>query len=288
VLHEAGVPWQRDRRWCETGSALRKRKRGTVTVHDQDAVPKKNLIEAAYTQTVLPVWAEDEAGPFPTVPYPGCHWQPEGEPVRYPHEYLRAGTAKQRTLFHPASGEVRVKGVQSTANAILHPWLEAELTTILATLPAPPDRSPAENRRCWTRWQEGRTVRISLPQDPPPLRMLLVLDNLSGHYTRDFVCWLFDHGIMPIYTPVSGSWLNMAESIQRILKRRALDGQQPATPEEIIGWLEAAARGWNREPTPFVWGGKRKARRERAWQRRHRLGGSGAQTDSPLPRRKAA
>jgi DDE superfamily endonuclease len=208
--------------------------------------------------------------------------------VRYPHEYLRAGTAKQRTLFHPASGEVRVKGVQSTANAILHPWLEAELTTILATLPAPPDRSPAENRRCWTRWQEGRTVRISLPQDPPPLRMLLVLDNLSGHYTRDFVCWLFDHGIMPIYTPVSGSWLNMAESIQRILKRRALDGQQPATPEEIIGWLEAAARGWNREPTPFVWGGKRKARRERAWQRRHRLGGSGAQTDSPLPRRKAA
>jgi hypothetical protein len=246
------------------------------------------LIEAAYTQTVLPVWAEDEAGPFPTVPYPGSHWQPAGEPVRYPHEYLRNGTAKQLTLFHPASGAVRVKGVQSTANAILHPWLEAELTTILATLPEPPDLSPEENRRCWTRWQEGLTIRISLPQEPAPLRMLLVLDNLSGHYTRTFVCWLFDHGIMPIYTPVGGSWLNMAESIQRILKRRALDGQQPATPEEIIGWLEAAARGWNREPTPFVWGGKRQARRERAWQRRHRLGGSGAQTDSPLPRRKAA
>jgi len=165
------------------------------------------LIEAAYTQTVLPVWAEDEAGPFPTVPYPGCHWQPAGEPVRYPHEYLRNGTAKQLTLFHPASGAVRVKGVQSTANAILHPWLEAELTTILATLPEPPDLSPEENRRCWTRWQEGLTIRISLPQEPAPLRMLLVLDNLSGHYTRTFVCWLFDHGIMPIYTPVGGSWL---------------------------------------------------------------------------------
>jgi hypothetical protein len=59
------------------------------------------------------------------------------------------------------------------------------------------------------------------------MRMLLVLDNLAGHKTPEFVCWLFAHGIMPLYTPVGGSWLNMAESIQRILKRRALDGQHP-------------------------------------------------------------
>jgi hypothetical protein len=47
----------------------------------------------------------------------------------------------------------------------------------------------------------------------------------------------------------------MAESIQRIPKRR--DGQPPTRPEEIIAWLEGAARGWNREPTPFIWSGKR-------------------------------
>jgi transposase len=41
VLHEAGVSWQRDRSWCETGAALRKRKHGTVTVHDPDATAKK-------------------------------------------------------------------------------------------------------------------------------------------------------------------------------------------------------------------------------------------------------
>jgi hypothetical protein len=70
---------------------------------------------------------------------------------------------------------------------------------------------PAENRRCWARWQEGLSVRLSLPADPPPLRMLLVLDNLTGHYTVAFVCWLFAHGIMPLYTPLSGSYLNMAE-----------------------------------------------------------------------------
>ncbi len=246
------------------------------------------MIEAAYTQTALPVWTEDEAGPFPTMPYPGQHWQPEGEPRRYPHEYLRAGTAKQLTVFHPASGTVHIKGVTSTANAILHPWLEAELVGILADLPEPVRRPPEENRRCWTSWQEGLSVRLSLPEDPPPLRMLLILDNLSGHYTADFVCWLFAHGIMPLYTPVGGSWLNMAESIQRILKRRALDGQQPTSPEQIIQWLEAAARGWNREPTPFVWGGKRFARRLHTRARRHAVGGSGAETTQALPRRKAA
>lgn len=246
------------------------------------------MIEAAYTQERLPVWTEDEAGPYQTLPYPGSHWHPDGQPVRYPHEYVRDGTAKQLTLFCPASGEVRVKGVRSAANAVLHPWLQAELTAILATLPEPQRLSPEENRRCWERWQEGLTVRITLPQELPPLRMLLVLDNLTGHYTVDFVLWLFAHGIMPLYTPLGGSWLNMAESIQRILKRRALDGHHPQSPEEIIAWLEAAARGWNREPTPFIWGGKRQARRQRARERRHTVGGSGAYTRQPLHRTRAA
>ncbi len=131
-------------------------------------------------------------------------------------------------------------------------------------------------------------MRITLPEVVPPLRMLLVLDNLTGHRTPAFVLWLFAHGVMPLYTPLGGSWLNMAESIQRILKRRALDGHHPQTPEEIIGWLEAAAAGWNRVPTPFVWGGKRKVRRERARQRRHAVGGSAAYTELPLHRKHAA
>jgi hypothetical protein len=73
--------------------------------------------------------------------------------------------------------------------------------------------------------------------------------------TPAFVIWLFDHGIIPLYTPLGGSWLNMAESIQRIIERRALEGQHPENPADIIEWLEAATRGWNRQPTPFVWGG---------------------------------
>jgi transposase len=41
VLHDAGVSWQRDRTWCQTGVAIRKRKRGEVEAHDPDANAKK-------------------------------------------------------------------------------------------------------------------------------------------------------------------------------------------------------------------------------------------------------
>jgi transposase len=41
VLHGAGLSWQRDRSWCDTGTAQRKRRDTTVTVHDPDAAAKK-------------------------------------------------------------------------------------------------------------------------------------------------------------------------------------------------------------------------------------------------------
>lgn len=188
------------------------------------------------------------------------------------------------TLFHPATGKVHVKGVTSCPNVVLHEWLQRELTQILASLPEPPERSPEETRAQWQRWQQGLQVAPSIGEDMPPLRLLLVLDNLSGHHTPSFVMWLCEHGIMPLYTPLGGSWLNMSESIQRILKRRALDGEHPRTPQQIIDWLEQTAEGWNADPTPFVWGGKRKRRRDRARDRRHALGGSGAYSRRPLRR----
>jgi hypothetical protein len=159
-------------------------------------------------------------------------------------------------------------------NTVLHAWLKAEVLAILATLPEPGELTPSgEHRPTWERWQRGLSRTPSLPAELPPLRLLLVWDNLTGHHTPALLRWLFAHGVMPIYTPIGGSWLNMAESIQRVLKRRALGGQHPQSPEEIMQGFEETARGWNRHPTPFVWGGKRSERRQRAKQRR--LGGSG-------------
>jgi hypothetical protein len=205
------------------------------------------LIEAAYAQEALPVWTEDEAGPYQTLPYPGAHWQPVGMPARYPHDYVRRGTAKQLTLFHPASGEVRVKGVRSCTNAVLHPWLETELAQILLTLPQPTQTlSATEDRQCWERWQEGLTVRITLPEVLPPLRLLLVLDNLTGHRTPSFVLWLFAHGIMPLYTPLSGSWLN--------LPKGHLRNRSSASSRDGHWWVTTRRRrrrsspGWKRPP----------------------------------------
>lgn len=231
----------------------------------------------------IAVWCEDEAGPFQTLPYQAPSWHPEEQPQHQSHEYMREGTAKVLTLFHPCSGQVRVKGVESATNAVLHPWLKGELTDILKALPDV-STSPSQDvaQQIWQQWREGLSGTFTLPKQLPPLRMLLVWDNLIGHQTPELMVWLCEHGVLPLYTPLSGSWLNMAESIQRILKRRALDGQHPKTPQQIIERFEKVAEVWNQHPTPFEWGGKRAARRRRARSKRHRhrLGGSGAVTQS--------
>jgi transposase len=252
-----------------TAGAQERRRDGHRSGHGA----KKGLIEQAYRVAEaagIPLWCQDEAGPYQTKPYPGESWQPVGAPARQPHEYVRDGTAKLLTLFRPATGAVRAKGVTSAPNAVLHPWLQEELTAILAALP---EVTTLEHERPeaarWETWL-GRPPRQPLP----PLRLILIWDNLAGHLSWSLVLWLFQHGVLPLYTPLAGSWLNLAEAVQRILVRRALAGQHPHTTDEIITWLEDTVAAWNEDPTPFVWAGKRRERRLRAQQRR--LGGSPA------------
>jgi DDE superfamily endonuclease len=239
------------------------------------------VIEQAYVGAEaagVAVWCQDEAGPFQTVPQAGQSWEPVGKARCQPHEYERNGTAKLLTFFHPATGQVRAQGVPSAPNAVLHPWLHAELEQVLAELPAV--TTPEAERLPLARWETwlGRPPRTVLPA----LRLILIWDNRAGHLTPEMVLWLYHHGVLPLYTPLSGSWLNRAESLQRILKRRALDGQHPQTVEEIITDLEETVAGWNAAPTPFHWHGKRYARRQRARLRRHqRLAGSGAACSLP-------
>src|SRR5256885_3775181 len=90
--------------------------------------------------------------------------------------------------------------------------------------------------------------------------MILVWDNLAGHHSDAIVRWLFKHGIMPLYTPLSGSWLNMAESLQRIVVGRALAGQHPHSAGARIGLLEVPEAGWDAAPTPFASARKRRQR----------------------------
>jgi hypothetical protein len=181
-----------------------------------------------------------------------------------PHEYLRDGGAKLMTLFRPATGELRAKGVTSVTNAVLHPWLQEQLLAALeaeekeeleaqkpATVPSEAIVAQCHQWETWLGWR--------LSDRYPPLRMILVWDNLAGHRNDQMVSWLFQHGIMPLYTPLSGSWLNMAESVQRIIVRRALSGQYPQTQEQIIAW-RVTDRGWL-EPGPHPVCVERQAKR---------------------------
>ncbi len=116
-------------------------------------------------------------GPYQTIPYAGHSWRPECDPTRQPQEYLRDGTAKALTLFHPADGRVRLEGVTACPNAVLHPWLKRELVEVLVAMPDPPggvrpgsggrttsrsSRPCSPNYRrcgccwCWTTWPASR------------------------------------------------------------------------------------------------------------------------------------
>ena len=150
------------------------------------------MIERAYREGEkrgISVWGVDQAGPFQTMPYPGSSWEPQSKPACQPHQHLRNGTAKLMSLFHPATGEVRVKGVHSCTNAVLHLWLKEHLRAILKTLPPPQLISPEENRVVWKSWQEGLTVKVTLPEELPPLRMLCWFwTTLLGTKHQSFSC----------------------------------------------------------------------------------------------------
>src|SRR5438045_8820269 len=91
--------------------------------------------------------AQDEAGPYQAIPQPGASWQPEGHPATQPHEYERGGTAKLLTLFRPSTGQVRAKGVLEAPNAVLHPWLQEQLSAVLTDVenPRPTETLPPEH-----------------------------------------------------------------------------------------------------------------------------------------------
>lgn len=137
---------------------------------------------------------------------------------------MRGGTAKLLSPFGPATGELRATGVTRATDAVLHPRLRDELSAVLATPPPvtrpEAERPPLARRATWL----GHEPRVPLTA----LRLLLIWDNPAGHRSWSIVRWLLRHGVMPRCTPLSGSWLNLAEPVQRIIARRALDRQPPS------------------------------------------------------------
>ena len=124
--------------------------------------------------------------------------------------------------------------------------------------PTAPSQDPAATPSGRAVWQAGVT-RPLLPHDLPPLRLLLVWDNLTGHKTPTWCCGCARMALCPSTRPwaaAGSTWRND----QRVLKRRALDGQHPHSPAEIGSWFEQTAQPGMSSRPRFV-DGKRRQRR---------------------------
>lgn len=212
VPHWRGAAQAQGRDGGADGRPGRRGKKGAIERADR-------LAEAAG----IALWCQDAAGPYQAIPHAGPSWQPAAQPARQPHEYVREGTTKLLTLFRPATGEVRAEAATRATNAVLHPWLKRARAAILAQCPPTP---PEAAMRRWSRWDWSADSHL-LDAHLPPIRVIVVLDNLKGHHRHDLVQWCAERGILLLHTPVGGSWLNLAESVQRIIVRRVLAGQRP-------------------------------------------------------------
>ena len=184
------------------------------------------------------------------MPHPGVSWQPREHPAKQPHEYIRGGTTKILTLFHPATGQVRLQSATRCTNAVLHPWLRERLSAILAELPSSgSSQDVAATPAAWQVWQAGLTIPFTLPEDLPPLRLLLVWDNLTGHKTPDLVLWLCAHGVMPLYTPVGAAgstWRNRLSACSSA--ERSTDSIRTAPQRSGVGLSRRRGAGMSSQP----------------------------------------
>jgi len=99
---------------------------------------------------------------------------------------------------------VRAKGVTQATNAVVHPWLKQQVSEILAALP--PVWEPQAALRPWETWgwDAVRQQEWGLDDPLPPIRLILIWDNLTGHKNRELVQWLVRQGVLPLYTPIGG------------------------------------------------------------------------------------
>ena len=149
----------------------------------------------------------------PLAPRPGG---PGGGVRLVDHEYRRGGTANAHVSFEPLTG-----------------WRRVEVT---------------ERRR---KWEFAEEIRRLAEEDYPQAKSIrLVLDNLSTHTASAFYeafpaeqARRLARRVEFVYTPVHGSWLNMAEIEISALVRQCL-GKGRLADEET---LRRETKAWERE-----------------------------------------
>ncbi len=150
----------------------------------------------------------DELGPVRPIPMPGWGWAPEGLPHLLPANY------------HKPHGVRYFFGAYDVGtDQLFGRWSEHKGSAPTLSL---------------LRWVRRRY--------PPEVRIHLVMDNLSAHWTEEIHSWAEGANVELVPTPTYASWLNRIECQFGVMVKLVITGSDYSDHAE----LQAAASAWLR------------------------------------------
>jgi transposase len=88
----------------------------------------------------------------------------------------------------------------------------------------------------------------------PQGQLVLILDNLSVHRSREVQLWLLSQPRLRfLFQPTYSPWLNLIEPWWKTLRSLALKGTAFDAPSALASAISAATSYWNTHKHPFVW-----------------------------------
>jgi transposase len=182
---------------------------------DPDFDAKAARIQQLYNDPFSTVVCFDELGPVSPIPQPGWGWAPEGLPQRVPANYKKPHGVR----FFFGAYDVR-------ADRLTGRWFERKgSANTLKLLKAVRRRYPAS------------------------VRLHIVMDNLSSHWTDEVVGWAEQHNVELVPTPTYASWLNLIEPQFGQMVAFVIRDSEHRGHEELQRAAGAYLRRRNREAT---------------------------------------
>jgi transposase len=115
---------------------------------------------------------------------------------------------------------------------------------------------------------------------PPAVRIHLVMDNLSAHWTQEIRAWAEGANVELVPTPTYASWLNRIEPQFGVMVKFVIAGSDYADHAE----MQAAASAWLRRRNHEARRDLERRRRERARRRQRRAVRKRERQAAPVPR----
>lgn len=180
---------------------------------DPDFDAKAARVQELYETLPGPVVCFDEHGPVQPVPKPGWGWAHRGLPHRLPANYRKPHGVR----FFFGCYDVG-------QDQLFGRWFDRKgaATTIKA-------------------------LKVARRRHPARVRLYVVMDNLSAHWTEDVRSWAEASNVELVPTPTYASWLNRIEAQFGVLHSFVMAGSDYRTHAEIQAATSAFLRRRNAE-----------------------------------------